>query len=686
MAAGKKGGGKKGGKGGQKGGGKKAHKSGKTKAPRKPQVPKFARKAKSGNKKKEKGSFSGSTDFYQQRTASHVQRYAPVSETLDFGSDNLSAKAQKVREQLQIKMSQRGAVKRVLNAQEKQMLKMSSATGAVLKLWEKFRRNDCPKEDRLKYIHEALQRKPIAEHYTERDIARVYCTAIKWGNQEIHREFWAVFKGKAVDVASGVFTTHLMECLLNYAPKDVRKEIVLELLPASAKLFTHKVGLKILSLLYSRMHNWLGSQPITAQRKIILNILRETPGLVPASEDLKLWPDEIWAKHPDLEMPTIENLGKMLMRCITKGLVDELIVHRMMFFYLKHGLHEIMADMLADIKPALIHMCNTPYGAKVAIQFIQLADEMDREEILRTFQRSVVQMTKFVPGAATICRIFDIVDDTDIVEDIVITELKLRLREILLDERASRVIIHLLTPSIERKRALLPESMIDYGLWSEGQQWETLQVKDLNTDQQQIVTETITVGRINPTDKHAVYLSSLVPEIVKVSRGKDLDSFCKNPHARAILEELIAFIRAKRLGIAVDEAWIGEVESRLKAVPVAERQRKRTAEGDAANEAAEEEAQETSAKPAKRRRLETEKTETERPPIVSRQAKIEALKDLSEKAKLSQRQKRRKELKKNKDVPAEIELEDTPEPEPEPEVKEVKGEKKKLKKKKSSKA
>ncbi|XP_075547940.1 pumilio and CPL domain-containing protein penguin [Dermacentor variabilis] len=142
----------------------------------------------------------------------------------------------------------------------------------------------------------------------------------------------------------------------------------------------------------------------------------------------------------------IENLKETLMKIIDKPVVRHSIIHHVMLEFFKSADANSKSEMIRALAGSLVEMVHTKDGARVAMQCIWHGTAKDRKTVIKSFKTYVAKIAREEYGHMVLLSIFDCVDDTKLVEGVVIAELLKEPVELLMDPHGQRVLAYLVAP------------------------------------------------------------------------------------------------------------------------------------------------------------------------------------------------------------------------------------------------
>ena len=440
--------------------------------------------------------------------------------------------------------------KRVLNADEKHRLKMLGESGDLMQLWETLREKSKTKPEKQKAIEQILEftKDTFLEDVRRPDMSRIFQALLKWGGPTTAHEVFNRVKGHIADLCLNKHSNQFAKSLVEYCTQDLKTAILDELKKAGHKIITHKNALLVLEHLYNKLNS-------DNQNKLMLSFfdgidMKSYEGYPKLNEILKsLKPESLEYKM------IIERLFRIVSPSVTKGSFDNVIMHRLLETILLFGTEFEITDFLEDIHEGVVNICRTKPGAAAAALIVSHSPKRLKRSIVKSFQNSVVDMCCAKSTSLFVAKIFDIVDDTEMIIKVIGKEVTEAAADLLTDPQGTLPLLHLLTPDPERKKKYFTFNHFD-NLWKVGD--EPFHMEALSKS---YVKEQKKICAKHPKEKHAAILSSIVPALVTTILA-DLDNMIQNTFSRRVITELLHYVKTTR-SIKLNKTATGALQSAL---------------------------------------------------------------------------------------------------------------------------
>lgn len=319
------------------------------------------------------------------------------------------------------------------------------------RLWETARRIDMEKKEREPLIAELTtsMKGRVADVLFKHDASRIVQTCLKYGTKEQRQCIAKELAGKYVQLSSSAYGKFIVTKILTYCP-ELREEIIAEFYGKVTKLIRHAHASQIVEEAYSTHAN-------AVQRTALLaEFYGPEFSIFKSTEKRTL--EDILEQHPSKKPSIMKHLSESISAVMDKGPVGHTILHRALLDYLTHADEAGVQDMISIIKEQIVEMLHTREGSQVAMRTILHATPKDRKAIIKSFKSFVGKICKEEYGHLVMVRLFDVVDDTVLVNKSIISEMEKTLGELCRDKFARRVIGNLL---VERSSKYFGKVTID---------------------------------------------------------------------------------------------------------------------------------------------------------------------------------------------------------------------------------
>ncbi|KAF8094183.1 hypothetical protein N665_0368s0020 [Sinapis alba] len=350
------------------------------------------------------------------------------------------------------KKERRVQAKELTEARKKRRKPHYTLEQELATLWEKMRRRDIGKEDRLKLISEALQKMKGKMHEIAGShvSSRVLQTCLKYCSQAEKEAVFKELHPHFLSLASNTYAVHVLKKMLDGASKQQLSACISSLRGHVAPLLRHMVGSVVVEHAYH-----LGN---AAQKQELLGELYST--------ELQLFKDlnstsekrvvDIIAKLGLQKGSVIRHMTAIIQPILEKGIVDHTITHKLLIEYMTVADKTSAAFVIQQLSgPLLIRMVHTRDGSRLAMLCVKHGSAKERKKIIKAMktddQKSHVgSMASDQYGSMVLACIFSIVDDTKLVTKIIVRELEANLKDLVIGKNGRRPLLQLLHPNSSR--------------------------------------------------------------------------------------------------------------------------------------------------------------------------------------------------------------------------------------------
>ncbi|KAI9293435.1 ARM repeat-containing protein [Neoconidiobolus thromboides FSU 785] len=307
------------------------------------------------------------------------------------------------------------------------------------KIWEKMRNSKVPRKSLECHVTDMIDllKGKVVELSLKHDASRIVQTCLKYGSQQ-HRAIIAEeLKGHYLELAKAKYGHFIVLKILKYC-KEQRGSIISEFYGNVQRLITQKDGSSVIEEAYA----------IYANPEQKTNLLQEFFG-----------PEFVVFKNNASQYTTLESLLKSneakresilqslydsLVKILNKGIINHSIIHHALIEYLDNANPAQIQEMIGLLKEHVVEILHTKDGSKVAMKCLLYGNVKDRKVIVKSFKPFVEKIAKEEYGHLVLLQLFDVVDDTVLVDKNIIVELIKNANNLLEDKFGRRAIAYLL--------------------------------------------------------------------------------------------------------------------------------------------------------------------------------------------------------------------------------------------------
>jgi len=288
--------------------------------------------------------------------------------------------------------------------------------------------------------------------------SRIVQSLLKYGTEEQINSVFAECAPKLAILAKSLYGSFLIRKLIEKTKKEDYPQLLQNIKGQVTSLARHPVGSQILEHLY---HSAKGEQRAQMQAEFyggefvhFLNASSRTKQEGKNSNKEPTTLKDILLQKPAMQRQnTLKNISRAILPILEKGLVSPLIVHKVLKEYLLVGGASLRAEAANSIAaPAFLRLFHTREGATATNIMLSYAGAKQRKQVLKALKTQVWRVSQDECAHSTIMTLIDCVDDTNMLNKIILQELKSEdiAGSVCEHKFGKRVILHLLRPRLNK--------------------------------------------------------------------------------------------------------------------------------------------------------------------------------------------------------------------------------------------
>ena len=288
--------------------------------------------------------------------------------------------------------------------------------------------------------------------------SRIVQSLLKYGTEEQINSVFAECAPKLAILAKSLYGSFLIRKLIEKTKKEDYPQLLQNIKGQVTSLARHPVGSQILEHLY---HSAKGEQRSQMQAEFyggefvhFLNASSRTKQEGKNSNKEPTTLKDILLQKPAMQRQnTLKNISRAILPILEKGLVSPLIVHKVLKEYLMVGGASLRAEAANSIAaPAFLRLFHTREGATATNIMLSYAGAKQRKQVLKALKAQVWRVSQDECAHSTIMTLIDCVDDTNMLNKIILQELKSEdiAGSVCEHKFGKRVILHLLRPRLNK--------------------------------------------------------------------------------------------------------------------------------------------------------------------------------------------------------------------------------------------
>lgn len=313
-------------------------------------------------------------------------------------------------------------------------------------LWEKMRRRNISKEERSKFVSEALQKMKgkIPEIAGSHISSRVLQTCVKYCSDAERDVVYEELRPHILTLSSSTYAVHLVTKMFDNASKSQLPRLIALLHGHVASLLRHSVGSIVVEHAY-QMGN------ASQKRELLMELY---------STELQLFKDlanvkenrivDIMAKLGLKKSSVMRHMTSALQPILEKGIVDHSITHKALIEYLsiadKLSAEEAIKQLSGSL---LVRMIHTKEGSRIGMLCVKHGSAKERKKLVKGMKGHVGKIARDQCGSLVLVSVLSTVDDTKLVTKVIVRELQPILNELVLDKSGRRPLLQLMHPNCQ---------------------------------------------------------------------------------------------------------------------------------------------------------------------------------------------------------------------------------------------
>lgn len=286
------------------------------------------------------------------------------------------------------------------------------------KIWEEMRRDDCPIKRKHQLIDNlmAMIKGKIREIIRAHDTVRIIQCIVAYGTQDHRSVLFEELKQDVVLLCKTKYAKYFVMKMLKYGSAKEKDFIISSLYGKVQELLKHGNASQVLEYAYNDVAN-------AKQRGLIVQEYYG-PEFVYFKDDKKLTLSQVLAPlDPNQRKKILDHLREELVKLVDKGSIKHSITHHLLREFFFNADKNSVQELITLIRESVVEILHTKNGARVACESIWFGNPKDRKIMVKSFRRFVTKIASEEQGHFVILAVFDTVDDTKLLEKIILSEL-----------------------------------------------------------------------------------------------------------------------------------------------------------------------------------------------------------------------------------------------------------------------
>uniref|UniRef100_A0A914LP67 PUM-HD domain-containing protein n=1 Tax=Meloidogyne incognita TaxID=6306 RepID=A0A914LP67_MELIC len=300
-------------------------------------------------------------------------------------------------------------------------------------LWETIRSTKVSKEKRSHCISELMDlcKGKFAALAFSHATSRVVQCLLKLKKSDIRDQIFEELKTQFVQLAMSQFGKFLVLKLLKYGTKEQRVHIISSLKGNYVRLYKSLFSASLVNEIYAEWGN------AKQYRQLVSEFYGPEFAILQENSDNLSPPsiDEISTQTPDKMAGILQNLEKLLDRAVLKVPMLKLsITHKLLYDFLRYCSDEQRNSLIESLKDFLPEICHTHEGSYAALLCVWNSTPEQRTSIVKSFTGLAISACKDNFVQRVLFGIFDCVDDTNLVNKIIIKQIANNIADLIYDK------------------------------------------------------------------------------------------------------------------------------------------------------------------------------------------------------------------------------------------------------------
>ncbi|KAK9883600.1 hypothetical protein WA026_001775 [Henosepilachna vigintioctopunctata] len=270
------------------------------------------------------------------------------------------------------------------------------------------------------------------------DTSRIVQWLLKYSSSFVRQEILKELLGSISIMMQSKYGVFCIKRLLKYGTVETRSKIIKAFYGNSVKLASHAMSAPYLEYAYS---TWA-----TPQEK--LHLVQEFYGdMYKHSKDdnIKCLKD-VFEMSPDMKTAALSATKANLSRILNKNLLDSGLVQTVLYQFLLECGEEDRAEMISQLVSHIVVISNSKDGSRAAMNCIWFGTNKDRKVLMKAMKEHLVELCKHEHGHCTVISLLDAVDDTVLLNKVIISAIFENAKDLATNEWGRKVLLWLVVP------------------------------------------------------------------------------------------------------------------------------------------------------------------------------------------------------------------------------------------------
>ena len=311
-------------------------------------------------------------------------------------------------------------------------------------VWGMFN-SDVPKAERSSKIGEILKQleQKLAHVCCKHDGSRAVQKLIKYGLPAQRQTIYDELKGKMAEFSLDKHAHFIVIQLLKCEVDAIRQAVMQELMSHVPRLALHNTAASVIDYMYA-----------SGKPKDKLRILAEFYGQEYAlfakldGSDTVQTLSEVLAARPDKASLVLASIQKYVDKCSTKDMFLFRPLHGLLAAYLPHASPITREQLISICSGKVLPLHHSQEGAALVCECLGQGSAKTRKAVIKGLKGRVFEVASNSYGHVILIRALQVIDDTALINSGILSELKQKVEELLVDPYGVKVLLFASVPSL----------------------------------------------------------------------------------------------------------------------------------------------------------------------------------------------------------------------------------------------
>ncbi|XP_074601768.1 pumilio and CPL domain-containing protein penguin [Brevipalpus obovatus] len=311
------------------------------------------------------------------------------------------------------------------------------------KMWEEMRREDCPQSRKNELIGNLtnLIKGKVREIIRAHDTVRVIQCVVGHGKPEHRSVLFNELREDLIPLCKTKYAKHFVLKMLKYGSNEEKEFIIKSFYGRVKEILKHSHASQVLEYAYNDVAN-------ASQRSFLLQEYYGREFALFKDNDNTTLAKILASAAEEKRKKILDEMKEEIIQLINKGSIRHSITHRLIREYFTHADKNSLGELISLVRENLVEIVHTKDGSRVACESIWFGAPKDRKMIVKSFRKFVPKIACEEQGHFILLAVFDSVDDTKLIEKVILSELVApeNVSSLIQDKYAVKVYQYLLSP------------------------------------------------------------------------------------------------------------------------------------------------------------------------------------------------------------------------------------------------